>query len=99
MLNYWKSNGVEVGVKFSKKLEQDAYYMKEGKESQEIKHDSAFIEEFVRVKRDKKYFLVEPEELIDDQWMTRSFFAFGDFKESISSKYMAMLIKSLRNTN
>jgi hypothetical protein len=48
------------------------------------------------VKRDKKYFLVEPEELIDDQWMTRSFFAFADFKESISNKYMVALIKSLR---
>jgi hypothetical protein len=47
--------------------------LKEGKASEETKKDDRFIEEFVRVKRDKKYFLVEPEELIDDQWMTRSF--------------------------
>jgi hypothetical protein len=97
LINYWKENGIEVGVKFSKKLEQDAYYLKEGKASEETKKDERFIEESVRVKRDKKYFLVEPDELIDDQWMTRSFFAFGDFKESISNKYMLALIKNLRN--
>jgi len=37
--------------------------------------------------------------LIEDQYMTRSFFAFGDFKESVSNKFMVNLIKSLRNTN
>ena len=48
-------------------------------------------------KRDKKYFLTEPEELVNDKWMTRSFFAFGDFKESVSQKYMWNLCKSLRD--
>lgn len=73
--------------------------MKEGEISKEKIKNSQFIEQFIKVKRDKKYFLVEPEELIEDQWMTRSFFAFGDFKESKSNKYMVALIKSLRNTS
>lgn len=72
--------------------------MKEGTISKEKTKNNEFIEQFIKVKRDKKCFLVEPEELINDQWMTRSFFAFGDFKESLSNKYMVALIKSLRNT-
>jgi hypothetical protein len=47
-------------------------------------------------KRDKKYFLTEPEELVNEKYMTRSFFTFGDFKESTSPKYIASLVKLLK---
>lgn len=44
-----------------------------------MQRDEKFIEK-ISEKRDKSYFLQEAKELVDDKWMTRSFFAFGDFK-------------------
>ncbi len=61
LLSYWKACGVEVSVKYSKSLKEDAYLMKEGTVlTQKIK-DNEFITKFIKIKRDSKYFLTEPE--------------------------------------
>lgn len=69
--------------------------MIEGELKTEQYKDNNFIR-LVDEKRDKKYFLNEPSELVKGKWVTRSFFAFGDFKESINPKYMIALCKGLR---
>jgi hypothetical protein len=50
----------------------------------------------IKTKRDQKYFLLEPEELVDERFLTLSFFAFGDFKESVSQSYMNALVRVLK---
>ena len=47
-------------------------------------------------KRDKRYFHEEPEELYQEKYATLSFFAFGDFKESIAQSYMNALVKAMK---
>ena len=82
--------------KFSKTKKENIFSYVSGSLTEKITEDCSFIKN-IDLKRDKKYFLTESEELVDDKWMTRSFFAFGDFKESISPKYIQALSKSLKN--
>lgn len=79
----------------SKTSKENIYFVKSGSLNPHFLKDTVFLSS-VSEKRDKKYFLTEPEELVNDQYMTRSFFAFGDFKESVSPKYMSALVKLLK---
>ena len=58
-------------------------------------YDEAYLKKLYE-KRDKKYFITDPEELVDERYMTRSFFAFGDFKENVNKKYVISLARSLK---
>ena len=96
IISFGKENGVVMEKKFSKTKKENIFSYVSGSLAEKITEDCSFIKD-IDLKRDKKYFLTESEELVDDKWMTRSFFAFGDFKESINPKYIQALSKSLKN--
>lgn len=84
-----------IETRVSKSTKEEIYYLKSGSLNPQFVKDDAFLQKIFE-KRHKKYFLVEPEELYKEEYMTRSFFAFGDFKESVNPKYMASLVKLLK---
>lgn len=96
MEEYFKSNGLEVGTRVSKSAKEDIFMIKSGEVSKQRVEDKRFIKEFITEKRDKRYFLEEPQELYQERFATLSFFAFGDFKESIIQSYMNSLVKVLK---
>ena len=97
MVKFARQNGVEVGRRLSKSTREDIYHAQSGSLVAHPVRDCTFIAESVYSKRDQKYFLTEAEELVEGRFMTRSFFAFGDFKESVSKTYMMGLVKALKD--
>jgi len=85
-----------MGTRITKSTKEEIYIVREGELNKEMIEDKAFIDAKVKCKRDKKYFLHEPEELYQEKYCTLSFFAFGDFKESIIQGYMNSLVKFLK---
>ena len=98
LIEYGRKNGIEMKVRKSKSTQEEIFFADSGSLAAEPCKDMAFMHGFIHAKRDKRYFLTEPEELVDDRFMTRSFFAFGDFKESVSKQYMMALVKALKDT-
>ena len=86
-----------MGSRVTKSTKEEVYTVKEGEVSQENVENKEFIKKMIIEKRDKKYFLAEPEELFEERFMILSFFAFGDFKESISPSYMNSLVRVLKS--
>ena len=95
LINFGKANNIIMEKRVTKAKKEAVFSYLQGNLPEKITEDCAFMKE-IDQKRDKKYFLTEPEELVDDRWMTRSFFAFGDFKESINPKYVQALSKKLK---
>jgi hypothetical protein len=54
-------NGLEVEVKFSKTMKEDAYYRKSGELHKDKIKNLDFVQNYVKDKRDRRCFLVEPE--------------------------------------
>jgi hypothetical protein len=50
-----------IDTRISKSTKEEVYYLKEGKLKESHLKDDAFILKYVEAKRDKKYFLTEPE--------------------------------------
>ena len=94
-VEFCKKNGLSLVKKYSKSRKEDIWAVAEGNLVKQVVEDNNFVP-FVESKRNKSYFLVEDEELIDDKYMTKSFFAFGDFRESVNPKYMTTLCRKLR---
>lgn len=96
LINFGKANNIVMEKRLSKAKKENIFSYVSGNLPEEITEDCSFMKD-IDLKRDKKYFLTEPEELVDERWMTRSFFAFGDFKESINPKYIQALSKKLKS--
>ena len=58
---YFTSNGISVGTRVSKSTKEEVYTFKEGEIVKERAENRGFILETIMEKRDKKYFLVDPE--------------------------------------